>query len=55
MAIEIKKSHEGKLHRALGVPEGKPIPWADKVKAANSKDPAMRKMGNFAKNAAKWK
>lgn len=52
MAIEIK--HPGKLHRALGIPQGKPIPWSKKQAAANSKDPAMRKMGQFAVNASKW-
>jgi len=49
----IKPSHVGKLHRALGIPEGKPIPWAQKVKAANSKNPKMAKMGQFAVNFGK--
>lgn len=52
--IHIKKSKEGSLHRALGVPEGEKIP-ADKLNAAlHSKDPAIRKKAVFAKNAAKW-
>jgi hypothetical protein len=49
---DIKPSHVGKLHRALGIPEGKPIPWAAKKKAANSKSPAMRKMGQYAVNVS---
>lgn len=52
---EIKPSHQGKLHRALGIPEGKKIPWAAKVKAANSKNPEMAKMGQFAVNFNKKK
>lgn len=50
--IKIKKSHEGDLHHDLGIPEGKTIPMADKEKAAHSKDPAERKRGQFAVNAA---
>lgn len=40
--------NKGGLHRALGVPEGQPIP-ADKMeKAKNSKNPHVRKMAQFA-------
>ena len=40
--------NKGGLHRALGVPEGQPIP-ADKLEAAkNSKNSHVRHMANFA-------
>ena len=54
MSIHIKASHKGKLHKALGVAAGKKIPASKLAKAAKSKNPAMRKMANFAKNAKKW-
>lgn len=39
---------KGGLHRALGVPDGQPIP-ADKLAAAkNSKNSHVRHMANFA-------
>jgi len=49
--IRIKKSHEGRLHKALGVPAGQPIPAAKLAAAKNSKDSAIRKMATFADNA----
>lgn len=52
--IKIKKSHEGLLHKNLGVPEGQPIPASALMKAMSSKDPAIRKRANFAKNAKNW-
>lgn len=40
--------NKGGLHRALGVPEGQPIP-ADKMEQAkNSKNPHVQKMAQFA-------
>ena len=51
MSINIKPSHKGKLHKALGVPQGSPIPEAKLDKAKNSKSPALRKEATFAKNA----
>lgn len=54
MTIEIKPSHRGRLHRALGVPDGKPIPQADLRKAAGSPDPALRREAVFAENARDW-
>lgn len=51
----IRPTHEGRLHEVLGIPKNKPIPFADKVKAKNSKNPAMAKMGNFAVNFSKGK
>lgn len=49
--INIKPSHEGRLHRALGVPEGKAIPAAKLAAAKNSSDPEIRKEATFAINA----
>lgn len=51
MAIEIKKSHEGLLHRDLHVPQGQKIPESKIEQAKNSPDPAVRKRANFAENA----
>lgn len=51
MAIHIKPSHKGLLHKKLGVPQGEKIPAA-KIKAAeHSKSPALRKEAHFADNA----
>ena len=50
----IKKSHQGLLHKKLGVPQNKPIPMAAKVRAAHSSNPVTAKQGQFAVNAAKW-
>jgi hypothetical protein len=55
MSINIKKSHEGRLHRALHVPPGKKIPVAKLEKAAHSKSPALRKEAQFALNARHFK
>lgn len=54
MAIKIKPSHKGLLHKKLGVPQDKKIPAAKLKKAAKSKSPALRKEANFAKNAKDW-
>lgn len=53
--IHIKPSHKGKLHRALGVAAGEPIPAKKLTKALHSKSPALRKEANFASNAKKFK
>lgn len=47
----IKKAikHPGKLHRELGVPEGKKIPAKKLAKAEHSKNPTIRKEANLAK------
>jgi hypothetical protein len=47
---EIKKSHKGMLHKALGIPEEKPIPMSRLQEAKNSKDSHVRRMANFAIN-----
>ena len=54
MAIKIKKSHEGLLHKNLGVAKDKPIPEGKLEKAKNSQDPAVRKRATFAENAKHW-
>lgn len=54
MAIHIKKSHKGLLHKNTGTPEGKKIPAAKITAAKHSKDPAVRKRAVFAENAKKW-
>lgn len=53
--IKIKPENKGKLHKALGVPEGAKIPSSKLAKAKASSSPAMRKMANFAINAKKFK
>jgi hypothetical protein len=55
MAIKIKPSNKGKLHKALGVPAGQTIPVSKIEKAAHSKSPALRKEARFALNARKFK
>lgn len=55
MAIQIKKSHKGLLHKKLGVAQGKKIPAAKLQAAAHSKSPALRKEADFAINAKKFK
>lgn len=52
--IEIKPSHEGRLHEKLGVPKGEKIPAAKIAAAKKSPDPATRKQATFAANARKW-
>jgi len=46
---------KGAFHRWLGKSEDSPITEADIKKGLASKDPHVRKMANFAKNARKWK
>lgn len=41
--------HPGKLHRELGVPEGKKIPAKKLNKAAHSSNPVIKKEANLAK------
>jgi hypothetical protein len=43
----------GSLRKALKVPKGKDIPEAKLEKAANSKNPLMRKRANLAKTLKK--
>lgn len=52
--IHIQKSHKGALHRWLGVAPGTKLSGAQIARATHSSDPHVRKMGYFAKNAAKF-
>jgi hypothetical protein len=54
-SIKIKPSHAGRLHKALGVPAGQPIPAAKLAAAKNSTNPATRKQATFAINAKGFK
>lgn len=49
--IDIKPSHKGRFHRWLGKSPDSPITEADIAKGLASKDPAVRMMARFAKNA----
>jgi hypothetical protein len=55
MAINIKPSHAGRFHRWAGVPEGQPIPAGKIAEGLRSKDPHVRQMANFARNARHFK
>lgn len=44
---KIKKSHRGRLHRALHVPAGKKIPLNKLHQAAHSKNAHLRSMAQF--------
>ena len=51
----IKPSHKGRLHEALGIPEGEPIPVSKLEEAKNSQNPHMRQMANYALMAkSRW-
>lgn len=54
MAIHIKPSHKGLLHKKLGVSAGAPIPAGKLAKARHSSIPAERKEAVFAENAKHW-
>jgi hypothetical protein len=55
MPIDIKPSHKGRLHEALGIQAGVKIPLQRLEQAKNSPNPAIRKEANFALNARGWK
>lgn len=46
--------NKGGLHRALNVPEGKPIPQTKLSAAKNSKNPHVAKMAHFASTMEGW-
>jgi len=54
MAINIKPSHKGLLHKSLGVPAGQKIPGAKLSKALHSSNPTLKKRAVFAENAKHW-
>jgi hypothetical protein len=51
----IPKSHEGLLHKELGVPEGKKIPAAKIKKAEHSKNPKTAKRARLAETLEGFK
>jgi hypothetical protein len=51
----IKLSSKGKLHKALGVPEGKKMPEKKLTKAAHSKNPTLRKEAVLAETLRGFK
>jgi oligoendopeptidase F len=53
--IHIKAANKGKLHRDLGVAQGKKLTAAELSKAKHSSNPAERKRATFAQNARGWK
>lgn len=53
MAIKIRPSQVGSLHRLLGVKQGNKIPSSD-LASKPGDSPAMAKKKNFARNARKW-
>jgi hypothetical protein len=53
--IHIKPSHEGLLHKNLGVAQDKNIPVGKLEAAKHSNDPAERKRATFALNARHFK
>lgn len=55
MAIKIKPSHKGLLHKSLGISQKKGIPLSTLAKAKQSKSPAVRKRATFAMNARHWR
>lgn len=55
MAIDIKPSHKGLLHKDLGKKAGSKLSESDLEKAKRSTNPAERKRATFAMNARKWK
>lgn len=54
MAINIKPSRKGLLHKKLGVPQGERIPAGKLQEALHSASPTLRKEANFARNARKF-
>jgi hypothetical protein len=51
----VKPSHKGRLHRALGVPEGKTIPLSKLHRAMHSSSPHLKEMADYAGVMAGWK
>lgn len=52
--IHIKKSHQGLLHKNLGVAKGQKIPPKKLSKALHSDNPKVKKRAVFAENAKHW-
>ena len=45
---------KGGLHKSMGVPAGKKMTTAEKVKASKSKDPKIAAQGRLALAMSKW-
>jgi len=54
MAIKIKKSHRGLLHKKLGISAHKMIPLKTLSRAKHGASGALKKEIVFAENARKW-
>ena len=52
--IHIKKSHEGLLHKNLGIAKGQKIPAKKLSKALHSSNAKVKKRAVFAENAKHW-
>ena len=52
--IHIKPSHEGLLHKDLGVSKKKKLTESELSSARHSEDPAVRRRAVFAENAKHW-
>lgn len=52
--IDDSKIKKGALHKQLGIPEGKKIPYSELDSLKKSANPQTRKRANFAINARKW-
>jgi hypothetical protein len=55
MSINIKPSHKGRLHAALGIPQSRKLTLAQIKKAEHSRKPSVRREAQFADNARKFK
>ncbi len=55
MAIKIKPSHRGALHRELGIPKGSKIPAKLERQLKKTGTAKERKRATFALNARKWR
>jgi hypothetical protein len=53
--IHLNPAHKGAMHRALGIPNGKPIPVEREQAAKKSPNPHVRQEANFALNARGFK
>lgn len=50
----VKPSHKGRLHRALGIPEGEKIPISRIHAAERSSDAAVAKEARYAETMRGW-
>jgi hypothetical protein len=50
----VKPSHKGRLHKALGVPQGETIPIGKIHAAMQSKNGHLRKMAAYAETMSHW-